>query len=245
MQPSATELETIVRVVMQRLAAGRELMAGVAEMAQAPAAPTELSVGERLVTTHTLEGRLAGMRSVRVGQRAVVTPAVIDMLRQAQIQLVRGTASPAAPARASSTSPSSTGAVQPAATAPAAGRRSNPSAAIAPTLVCGSALWFGSLHRHLCPKQASVEECSDDRAPALTERHLAGGGRRAVWLTSAPFAAAAAAGRNSSAVAVQLPSLAELAAALDQAQPQLLIVDAPRWTVAGIGNLVRTLARSQ
>jgi hypothetical protein len=119
------------------------------------------------------------------------------------------------------------------------------SAAIPPVFVCGSAVWFNSLPRHLCPQQAAVQSCDDEAALALIEQQLSQGSQRAVWITSRPFAAAALAQHSSKVVAVQLPSLSELAAALEQAQPQLLIVDGPRWTVAAIGNLVRTLARSR
>ena len=82
-----------------------------------------------------------------------------------------------------------------------------------------------------------------DARLAVVERHLGRGGKRVVWLSKTPFAAAALAGRGAPGVAVQLPSLAELSAALEQANPQILIVDAQRWTVAAIGNLVRSLAR--
>ena len=269
MQPSATELEQIVRVVMQRLAAGRDLMAGVAEMAEPVTEPTELTISDRVVTTHVIEGRLDGKRTLRVGARAIVTPAVADLLRAKKIELIKGSqsgTSPAASSRASArTSPSqlqlqSNKAQTSKAASPGAagvsthasvtdGIQRSPNATItasnAPILVCGSAVWFNSLNRHLCPKQAIVQAGDDAAALQMVERHLAQGGRRAVWLSSTPFAAAANAQRNSSAVTVQLPSLAELPAALEQAQPKVLVVDAPRWTVAAIGNLVRSLARIQ
>ncbi|MCC6507500.1 MAG: hypothetical protein IT423_00225 [Pirellulaceae bacterium] len=114
---------------------------------------------------------------------------------------------------------------------------------LAPILVCGSATWFGSLSRHLCPKQALVHACDDALAPGLIQTHLAGGGRRGLWLSSTPFAASVAVSRAACCTAVLLPSLRELGDALAQANPQLLIVDSPRWTVAAIGNLVRTLVK--
>lgn len=250
MQPAATELEQIVRVVLERLAAGRELMAGVAEIADVPREPTELTIDDRVITTHLVEGRLDGKRTLRVGSQSIVTPAVVDLLRAKQIELVRGSRSSQSAGRhAFPRSGQLSAAPFPASkpSAPEAASSTNPSAAtVAPILVCGSAVWFNSLNRHLCPKQALVQACDEPAVLPLVASHLASGGRRAIWLSSRPFAAAAAAGRGAgSAVAVQLPSLAELPAALEQAQPQLLIVDAPRWTVAAIGNLVRSLARTQ
>ena len=230
MHVSPTELEHIVRVVMARLAVGRDLMAGVAEMADAANDPGELAISERIVTIQLVEGRLDGKCTLRVEPHAVITPATKDLLRAKNVEIVRGTRSVL---KQSSNALASKSADE--------ARTSDN----IPTLVCGSAVWFNSLARHLCPKQAVVEACDDARALTLAERHLARGGKRAVWLTTTPFAAAVSARRSPQLSTVQLPSLSELAAAQEQAHPQIWIVDAPRWTVAAIGNLVRTLARTE
>jgi hypothetical protein len=234
MQPTTIDIEQIVRVVLQRLAAGRDLVEGVAEMAQPVTESAELIIRDRVVTTRLVEEHLSGKSTLRVGARAVVTPAVLDLLRAKEIKLVRESRPRTAQGSIDSAPPATAGA-SPGATASAA----------APVLVCGSAVWFNSLARHLCPQQASVEACEDAAAVQLIERHLARGGQRAVWLTNRSFAAAATAQRSTQAVSVQLGSLADLATALEQAQPQLLIVDSSRWTVAAIGNLVRALVRSR
>ena len=250
MQVSSSELEHIVRVVMQRLAVGRDLMAGVAEMADIAHEASELALSERLVTTQLLEGRLDNKRVLRVAPRAIVTPAVMDLLKAKNIEIVRGSAAPSRPQNRQAASNLAAHAPKTRTTAGAsAASTAQPttkelSATLAPTLVCGSAVWFGSLARHLCPKQAAVESCDDTRALMLTQEHLNRGGKRVIWLTSAPFAAAAAAQRSAQTIAVQLPALSDLAAAQEQAHPQILIIDVQRWTVAAIGNLVRTLARS-
>ncbi|MGN6547137.1 MAG: hypothetical protein ACTHK7_18945 [Aureliella sp.] len=236
MQLSTIDIEQIIRVVMERLAAAGDLMEGVAEMAEPTGQSTELVIQDRVVTTHLVEAQLDGKRTLRIGHRAVVTPAVLDLLRAKRIELVREDRS-SSPARLTGSAGS--------ASANKSGDASPASSVVAPVLVCGSAVWFNSLTRHLCPKQAGVEGCEDSAAVQLIERHLALGGQQSVWLTSRPFAAAATAQRTTKAVAVQLGSLVDLAAALEQAQPQVLIVDAPRWTVAAIGNLVRALARSR
>lgn len=50
---------------------------------------TELILRERLVTTKTIEGRLAGVSRLVVRSRAVVTPAVKDELKRLKIELIR------------------------------------------------------------------------------------------------------------------------------------------------------------
>jgi ethanolamine utilization cobalamin adenosyltransferase len=52
-------------------------------------APQNLQLGERLVTTYTLKGRLADVSQVTVGAKTVVTPAAKDMLNDRGVQLVR------------------------------------------------------------------------------------------------------------------------------------------------------------
>lgn len=234
MQSSAIDIEQIIRVVIERLAAGRALMEGVVDLAQPASESSELVIQDRVVTTHLVEPHLDGKRSLRVTARAVVTPAVLDLLRTKKIELVRDSQSPLPKAS------TDRGAAVTADTAAAPAI-----AAVSPVLVCGSAVWFNSLSRHLCPQQANVQGCDDDAALQRIEAHLSRGGDRAVWLTPRPFAAAVMAQRTSKVAAVQLASLSDLSAALEQAQPQLLIVDAPRWTVAAIGNLVRALVRSR
>lgn len=85
---SQEQLEWIVQEVVRRLAS--------AEGADAAAVPTggasqeNLVVSEKLVTTHTLDGKLGGIKRLQVPSRAVVTPAARDLLRDCGIQLVCG-----------------------------------------------------------------------------------------------------------------------------------------------------------
>lgn len=236
MQPSATELEQIVRVVMQRLAASRDLMDGVAEIANNSQLASELVIHDSVVTLQTIDQQLEGKNTLRVQPRAIITPAVADVLRSLKIKLVREGQPSVAP-RSLQLKPSTS-------RASTAHVTHHVQTHTIPILVCGSASWFNSLPRHLCAKQATVQACEDGSAVTVIERHLASGGSHAVWLSNTPFAAMVAASRSSRAAAVQLPSLRELAEALSQAQPQVLIIDASQWTVAAVGNLVRTLVRS-
>jgi len=233
MSISSAELDQIVRVVMQRLAVGRELVAGMEQMTGPQSDDAQLVIDDRLVTMQSVEVALAGKRSLRVHPKAIVTPAVLDLLRERKIQLVRGlqaTRTPSSPTQLPAT---------------VANAVASSAARIPPVLVCGSAIWFESLPRHLCPQQAVVESGEDAGVVTRARQHRLQGGRHTIWLTAKPFAAAAAVHQGSDLVAIQLPSLLELAPALEQTQPQLMIIDASKWTVAAVGNLVRTLARAR
>ena len=88
MQPSSIEIEQIVRVVMQRLAAAGDLISGVGSIADTEL--SELVLRQRVITLASLEGQtLKGKQRLRVHPRAVVTPAVHDELRKFKVELVR------------------------------------------------------------------------------------------------------------------------------------------------------------
>ncbi|QDU56785.1 hypothetical protein [Aeoliella mucimassa] len=80
------QLEWIVSEVVRRLRA-----AGYGDNASpaAASATTTLAITDRLVTLATLEGKLQGVAAVQVGYKAIVTPAVVDHLKEKQITLVR------------------------------------------------------------------------------------------------------------------------------------------------------------
>ncbi len=89
MQPTSTDIEQIIRVVMQRLAAAGDLMSGVGSIADTRELDSELILRDRVVTLATLEGKLSGKKKLRVHPRAIVTPAVTDELRRIKVELVR------------------------------------------------------------------------------------------------------------------------------------------------------------
>ena len=80
MMYSEEQVEWIVAEVLRRL--------GVVQ-AQTMASSDELRVEEQVVTVRVVEGRLNGVSRLVVSQRAVVTPAVKDELKQRKIELVR------------------------------------------------------------------------------------------------------------------------------------------------------------
>lgn len=95
--PTAIEIETIVRVVVERLrglqpAQVMEQSSPQTKLVTVNNKPQEsktLSLDSRLVTLERLRGRLSGIEIVEVADRAIVTPAVVDELRDRGVRLHR------------------------------------------------------------------------------------------------------------------------------------------------------------
>ena len=110
MNSPAEQIEFVVREVMRRLAAAPATAASDStSVAKAPGpcavdrpspttassnstTPGQLRVERRVVTTAVFDGRLESISRVVVDAEAIVTPAVIDLLRDKSIELVRGNA---------------------------------------------------------------------------------------------------------------------------------------------------------
>jgi len=99
MNVTADEIERIVRDVLSRLASERPAAAKpeeakkdtVEKQAAAPPA-NELSLEVRVVSLAEVQGLLSGIARVSVAERAIVTPAVRDLLREKKVGLVRRSA---------------------------------------------------------------------------------------------------------------------------------------------------------
>ena len=91
MQLTAEQLEWIVSEVVKRLLATEAFApsSAASHVASPTVEPSTLVVSERVVTSHTLQRRLQGVQRVRVLARAVVTPAVRDLLVDRGVQLER------------------------------------------------------------------------------------------------------------------------------------------------------------
>ena len=91
---SSAEIETIVQVVLQRLdaaARGRSDVSATPSTkgGQAAAKRGILQLTDKLITLEAVAGRLDGLQCLQVLPKAVVTPAVLDELRDRSIQLER------------------------------------------------------------------------------------------------------------------------------------------------------------
>jgi hypothetical protein len=82
-------IEQIVQEVLRRLAAmGVKIDVG-AEAKTVNGASKELVFEGRLVTLERLRGRLTDVRRLVVPKKAIVTPAVVDELKDRKIELVK------------------------------------------------------------------------------------------------------------------------------------------------------------
>ncbi len=81
---SQEQLEWIVREVVRRL---RETT-GEGD-STADSGNGRLTIAEKLVTIETVRDKLGSVKCVEVPGRAIVTPAVVDWLKDKQIELVR------------------------------------------------------------------------------------------------------------------------------------------------------------
>ncbi len=95
------DIERIVREVIRRLAETPDLARDATSTAKSPMRKPPVSssaqknsclqLSERVVTTALLDRKLDGVKQVVVPVRAIVTPAVRDMLRKRRIAIVEGT----------------------------------------------------------------------------------------------------------------------------------------------------------
>jgi len=91
MNVTADEIERIVRDVMSRLASERPAAEKKDTEKKEAATPpaNELSLDVRVVSLAEVQGRLSDIARVSVAERAIVTPAVRDLLREKKVGLVR------------------------------------------------------------------------------------------------------------------------------------------------------------
>lgn len=230
MQTSAVEIERVVQIVIERLrtaarAENAPTPTGVpipnptATVAPKPTS-NELRLTDAVIALASVRDRLQDVQIVRVPCGSIVTPAVADLLRTKNIQLIRA-------GSRTSTLPG------------------EPEKAEQPSLlVCGSAAWLSRLPKQLDKNWAMISACADAAAGSLVELHLAAGGLGAVWVTPTPYAAISNFHLTSRSAAIYLPNLSELAQAMNESQPKLIVIGANVWTPAAVGNLVRTWSRS-
>lgn len=81
------QVERIVLEVIRRLG----LLGATNKATERTTTTQDVVLREKVVTLGLLDGRLAGARRLVVEQKAIVTPAVIDELKQRKIELVRQT----------------------------------------------------------------------------------------------------------------------------------------------------------
>lgn len=224
MTPNAIEVEKLVRQALQ---------AWTGSVAAAPIAtpstsePSALMLSDSVISTETLRGRLSGITTLHVSDRAVVTPAVRDLCREKKIALVRGGSAAAATGDQSVVSSSSP-------SAPARPQR---------LVVGGTSPWMPAVQKQLCPKQAKVLERSTDDAAALraVQESLANGHQAGVLWVESAFATGWQAARIDALRSVVVTQWSEVPRALREVPLNLLIVPTHGWSIPAVCNAARTL----
>lgn len=90
MNLTAAEIDRIVAEVVRRVRA----LAATSSMpapSQKPETTSSLNLNDKVITLATLKGKLEGITTVIVSDRAIVTPAVKDELRDRKIRWERTT----------------------------------------------------------------------------------------------------------------------------------------------------------
>lgn len=226
-----SEIEAIVRVVLQRLRSDQDaqptnsesMMSGpVVNPTVVASSPAALRLDQRLVTLEHLRDCWNGLSVLQVPKRCVVTPAVVDELRLRGVALERFTTS----ARPSSTSAEAGGAKLLVLAA-----KNNQS---------GFAGQLAGSGVHL----QWLEQDSHEAGLTAVRKQVASADRYCLWCTSRPFAAMNACCQDAQLTAVQLPQIEDLQRAIDETRPNVIVVDSTRWRLTAVAQLVNNWTRS-
>jgi hypothetical protein len=228
------ELETIVRMVVDRLRdsgaasprASSTLVAAINQSSTSHTTPTAaidpgvLVIPTSPVTLDDIDGKLAGIHTLRVAPRALLTPAVKDELRRAKIVIARGD-TPTQPlqTKAGSIVAGSYNVI-------AVGDKSNIIQSVA--------------------KQIGINSLPTSLTMLDTVNQLAklDANQRSIWCAPRPYAAMMAISQAAESLRVALVQQAsDLKQAVLEIQPNLLVLDDARWSGYQVGRLIQAWAR--
>ena len=218
MNVNPVEIESIVRKVLSTLLAGD--LAGSTPQSSSVVVSDELAIADHVVSASTLEGRLDGMKTLRLLKSAVITPAARDLCRQAKVAIVKGENI------ATSASTVSTSKVRP--------QR---------LIIAGSCHAMVAIEKQMCPKQANVRTKLHDDTAALREiaNGLRNGHQAGVLIAASPHAACWQAARDEKLRPAVVSQWSDLPAVLSEVPVNLLILSASKWNVPSICNASRHL----
>jgi len=223
------DIEHIVRLVLERLRAIGPTPAAVGTGTRASTSSPTLSqptglvqLDQRLVTLEDLRERWPGMKVLELPSACIVTPAVHDELRQRGVKLQRRQANHQLAVNTQTSRSNSAELQALLVLIPAGGK---------PTLSRSVALQGGTV-------QHAAEDCR--QVVETVQNHTQASQKYCLWSSSRPFAAMrASAAANGPVCAVQLSRASDLQAAVEQAQPSVLIIDDRQWTSDSLLNLAR------
>ena len=215
MSLNSSEIETIIRVVIERLRTLEparhptqpiESLAAKRPNTGRPADSATLRLHEKLITLTAVRNRLTGIQVLEVSDRAIVTPAVIDELRERGVRLARQT----------NVEPNNNSAPQ--------------------------FLLFAPHTKH-SHNQIAVQQVESPELEVTAQEissHVIAKNHAAIWCSPRPFAAVMATRPHPAMRAVQLASFQDLPLVMAQVDANVLILDDRHWSAASLANLTRT-----
>lgn len=213
---ASINIEAIVEAVVARLqhrnssADTAKTTIAIAPQAAESATGT-LSIDAQVVALEQLRSGLDGIKTIQVRSSAVVTPAVLDELRSKKIALQR----------------------RPMLSATESDKK--PICVIANPQLASLVQRARQLtHCETIP----VGDRIDEATKAASQRIAADSTTRIVWHTTKPFAASLVSQGPGKTRAIQLSHPGQLQQAIQEASPNLLILDSATWTDAAVVRLL-------
>jgi len=229
MNVSASEIERIVRDVL----ASMTHRDAVPVATRSVPADDVYALATSLVSMDTLKAVPAGIQSVQVARRAVVTPAALDRCRERGIRIVRSESPGVAIAAGNA-------AVSAVAKAPLESRPKR-------LFVSGSVAWLPVLGKQLCSKRSQMDEVQPDDASVV--RSVAAAIRRGhascLAVVAAPHAALWQAARDEALRPAVVSQWSDVNDILREVPTNVLLVSSQKWNVAGVANIARRFLEHQ
>ena len=229
--PTHSEIEAIVRVVLQRLRSaqgaptehsGTTAKGSTIDKTVEPSNSGSLRLEQPLVTLEHLRDSWHGLHVLQVPARCVVTPAVVDELRLRGVALERI----AAAVRPGSTKAEAVG------------------AKLLLLAVKNNQFGLAGQLAGSSVQLQSIEPDSHAVGLAAARQQVASADRYCLWSTSRPFAAMNACSQEAQITAVQLAQVEDLPRAIEEVRPNVIVVDSTRWRPVAIAQLVHNWTRS-
>lgn len=228
MSTDANQIELLVREVLARIAQETKTEVGVASNAAPPTRSSdELELMANVISTQSLEGKLKGIKSVRIRQQAVITPAARDLLRAAKITLVRGVNSRSANEN----------------NAPLGSEAVPQGAKVAQVRPAALALlvpekWVEIFKKQLCPRRALVTQADKETEQVVSRLQMAmsSGHRLGVIVAENSFELNMLINRSGWR-GVRIASWGDFQLALQEAAPDVWVLDSRLLKIPAITNI--------
>jgi len=226
MSTDANQIELLVREVMARLAQPGTAQPGTAQpgTAQLASAITtavsspgseELELMASVISVQSLEGKLKGIKRVRIRPNAVITPAARDVLRDAKVTWVRGVKEGSA-------------------SSDSAASKERPAALV----VLAAEKFVEPLKKQLCPRRALVLRAEGDVDQTVKRMQMAisAGHRLGVVIAENSFELNMAVNRLGFRGA-RIAGWDDFQFAMKEALPDVWVLDSRQWNVPAIMNI--------